>query len=564
MKISIFANRKSRTKIFSVITALVIIAVLALNMLLTYLTSKKTAYLDLTPEGLYSATDAMIEACAYVEELPNDIKITFCADPDILLDSYLMRAPYLLAKRLENEFEKITVETVNVAINPTAVAKYKTTALSEISAVDIIVSYGDRYRIINANRFWFGSETTGTYTAFDGEYELASIFKSLTNREKPVAYFISNHGEQVYDPENTSSEGSKATAQFANLLMNRGLEIRTLDLSKIDKIPDDCALLIINNPKSDFICDENKLNQLSYVSETEMVDRYLVAGNGSIIVALDYDLRNFAGYAEAEAAGKLDSFEPLKNLKEFLRGWGFKFSDTQVKDPENAVDGDSSQMLGVYETNTDSYGNAIYGDYASSASAPKMMLFNTGYIECSFGLDSSMGEQGSSYTNIIYDGFLYTSDKAIGYSYNKDKGEYDDEATGSGKKSLASVVARKYTDPTEAVATYSYVFCANSKEFFSNELLSNTAYANYDVVSALVSNLVRTDSYASTELGGSSGNSPNRTGKPLVSTEISSLPTASNKGLEKIDKTVYSIIIYAVPTAIAVLGIVMLLKRKVL
>jgi hypothetical protein len=38
-------------------------------------------------------------------------------------------------------------------------------------------------------------------------------------------------------------------ASFADLLTERGLNIKTLELSAVDKIPDDCAVLIINNPQ---------------------------------------------------------------------------------------------------------------------------------------------------------------------------------------------------------------------------------------------------------------------------------------------------------------------------
>ena len=567
MKKSIFAEKNSRTKLFYVITAAVIIAVLALNFLLTFLTSKSASYLDITAEGLYTPTDAMIEACSFVDELPEgrEIKITFCADPDTVMKTTVLRAPYLMAKALERKFEKLTVETVNVATNPTAVAAYKTTALSTISATDIIVSYGNRYRITSANRFWVGDSETGAFTHFDGEYELASILLSLTNRTLPVAYFVSNHGETAYDPTKLDSDGSAESAQLALLLENRGLEVRALDLSTVDKIPDDCSLLIINTPKTDLTVDADKLNSLFEVaSEAEMIENYLIAGNGALIVALDYDLRNYPGYAEAEAAGTLDTYEPLPNLKGLLSQWGFKFSSYKVKDTEGAVNGDSSNMLGVYITEENSFGNAVYGDYASSASAPSMIFKNTGYIECAFGLDTVANEYGTSQTFRHFDEFIHTSDKAIGYGYSSVTEGYDDEYTAQGKKALAAITTREYLDPVAAVQTYSFVFCVNSTEFFSNETLADTSYANYDIVSALVTSMIRTDTHASMELGGLSGNSENRLGKALVSDTLVSLPTKTQKALESTDITVYSVIIYAIPVAIGVLGIIMCIRRRFL
>lgn len=566
MKKSVFLNKSSRTKLFTVITALLIIAVFGINILLTYLTSKNASYLDLTPEGLYTPTDKMIEVCSFIDELPEgkEIKITFCTDPDYIMNNEVLRAPYLMAKALEREFDNLTVETVNIAVNPTAVAAYKTTALSTISATDIIVSYGNRYRIASANRFWVGTaEDSGAHIAFDGEYELASMLLSLTSRQLPVAYFVSNHGELVFDPAKPDSDGSVKTRELASLLENRGMQIKTLDLSAVEKIPDDCSLLIINNPKTDFIADPDRLNELFYVSETEMIENYLISGNGAVMVALDYDLRNYEGYAAAEAAGELEGFEPLKNLKAFLVQWGFKFSNYKVKDTENAVDSsDPSVFVGTYVTENDSFAMGIYNSFATSNSAPKMLFKNAGFIESAFG--SVANEHGSSQIFRHFDEFIHTSDKAIGYGYSSSAGAYDAEATPAGKKALAAVTTRSYLDPVAAVHTYSHVFCVNSTEFFSNETLTDTSYSNYDIVSALVTSMVRTDTYASIELGGLSGNSSSRLGKLLVPEALSELPTKEQAGLDKTDTTVYSVIIFAIPIAICVLGIIMCIRRKFL
>lgn len=578
MKNSIFKGKSARTRIFAAISVFAVLLIFGLNLLLTAVGLKNTVYLDLTPEGLYSLTDRMIEECSFIDELPEEkeIKITFCTDPDNLVGSTVMRATYFMALNLQKEFDNVKVETVNAALNPTALARYKTTSLSTISASDVIISFGDRYRIASANSFW-GLDSNGALWSYNGEYRLASILMSLTSRTQPVAYFITGHGESYYDVDNPESEMSIKNAYFADLLSERGLYIKTLDLSAqgVTKVPDDAALLIINNPTRDFTYDESQLGSLSYVSELEMIDNYLVKGNGSLMVSLSYDLRDYEGYDDAVANGTLDTFNPLKSLKIFLAEWGFTFSDTQVKDKGNSYDSEGEDIIGVYSTDEDSYGNAIYGNYASSASAPKMVVTNTGYIECSFGLGTSMQEQGSSETKRQYDSFISTSASAIGYAYNESKDDYSYTATDPGAKALAAVVARQRLDPVETVYTYSYVFCANSSDFFSNELLGNPAYANYDVISAVVENMVRTDVYASSDLGGSSMNSKNFGGKQLASTTIYDYenyvysPDATevvriNKGITPLSKTVFSIFIYAVPVAIAIFGIAVCIKRRFL
>lgn len=576
MKNSIFKGKSLRTKIFTAITVAAVLLLFGLNLLLTNVGLKNTVYLDLTPEGLYSLSDRMVEECSFIDELPDDkkINITFCADPDTLSGSMVMRATYYMALNLAKEFDNVSVDTVNIAINPTAVAKYKTTSLSSIAATDIIVSFGDRYRIASAQSFW-GLDSQGALWSYNGEYRLASILLSLTNRIQPVAYFITGHGESYYDVDAPESEMSVDNAYFADLLGERGLYIKTLDLSTVDKVPDDCAMLIIQNPTRDFTFDQDKLDQLEYVTDLEKINNYLVKGNGALMVSLSHDMRDYEGYEEAKNANKLDSFEPLKNLKIFLRDWGFEFSDSQVKDKESSLDIDGEKIIGVYSTEEDSYGNAIYGEYASSIASPKMVVTNSGYIECSFGLSNAVQEQGSSEVKRQYDSFITTSAQGIGYGYNSAKDDYSYTATDPGVKALAAVVARQRLDPVDSVYTYSYVFCANSADFFSNELLGNPSYANFDIMSALINNIIRSDVYASSDLGGSSMNSISFGGKQLVSTVLQEVenmvysPDATevvkvNKGLNVGEKTAFSVFIYAVPVIIAIVGAVICLRRKFL
>ena len=64
--------RSLRTKLFDLLTVVLVVAVLALNLLMPGLGLRKSLYVDLTPEGLYSLTDAMIRECSFVDDLEGD------------------------------------------------------------------------------------------------------------------------------------------------------------------------------------------------------------------------------------------------------------------------------------------------------------------------------------------------------------------------------------------------------------------------------------------------------------------------------------------------------------
>ena len=553
MKKSIFKGKSTRTKIFSVITIVGLVLLLGINLGLTYLGGQKLIMADLTPEGFYTLSDKMLEVCHGIldpDESGNkkQIRITFCTDPDYLIASDKMRATYFMALSLQNKFDNVTVKTVNVALDPTAVSMYKTTSRDSIKASDVIFSYGAKYKIADATTFW-----TSNDFSYNGEYRVASILASLTAINRPVAYFATDHGETYYDPENPDSDMSKSLGYFADLLNERGLAIDTLDIGEAEKIPDDCALLIINNPTIDFLYDEDRLDEFGYVSDIEKLDRYLMGESGAIMLNKAYDVK-------------------LGNLENFCLEWGISFGNSQVFDPDNALFttlggvSDDSVFSGVYDSNEDNFGYAYYGGYASLTSAPKMVFSNTGYVYCSLDMSESMAESGNKFGSRNYAAFIGTSENAYNYTGG---------ATDTGVKTLIAAGVRKNLDSVSAENSLSYLFCTSSADFFSNDLLGNSSYANYDILASIVSDISRTDRYATIELGGLSMNSPSFGGKQTLSTELSDAPSKIytwdgkevvkvNKGISAAAIVIYTVLIMAVPVGIATVGIVVFIKRKFL
>ena len=548
MEMNIFKSRQGRGKLFAVITVAAILLALLLNLFLTYFGLHKTLYIDMTPEGLYRMTDAMEKECSYVDtELDEKVKIIFCTDPDILVASTNTRVPYFLATELDNTFDNIELETVNVTYNPTAVARYKATSLSEINPSDIIVAYGDRYRVLNADSLWTAADDK--VWSFNGEYRLASIIKSVTAKDRPKAYFLPGHGETVYDPHTPDNPGNLEMLEMYNLLTERGLEVKTLDLSDKNAVPDDCVLLVINNPREDLTEDSADKNSYGYVSETEKIDKYLVRDHGSVMVSIDYAL-------------------DLPVFEAFLGEWGFEISDSRVSESSLALRGDDSTVFsGVYDTDKDGYAYSIYGSFASLSSAPEMVFGNTGYLTSSFGTGVSIPEPGTYSVSRNFAPFFFSSKKALSHAFDEATGDYTDLQKNSEELILAGVTTRLEADSYSAEYSYSYLMCAASPDFFSDDYVGNPAYANYEVLSALVENMIRTDKHASIELGGLSMNSPNVGGKVLEDTTIYSVDTYIDSEYRLLSTTAsvwYTVIFLAVPLAVAVVGIVVKIKRRFL
>lgn len=562
MKQLSFKGKSTHTKIYSVITVVGIVLLLAINLLLAFVGGRRLWQVDLTSEGFYTLSDKMSEVCHEIldpreGEEAKQIEITFCTDPDYLVESDAMRATYFMALALEKEFDNVTVKTVNVATDPTAVAMYRTTSRETISGKDVIFAYGAKYSVVDATGFW-----TKDNFSYNGEYRVASILASLTAIDKPVAYFVSGYytAENVtnyteyYDPNNADAPYSVELADFADLLTERGLEIRTLDLAKVSAIPDDCALLIINNPSVDFGYDPDRLDDFYYVSDLEKIDRYLMRDYAAVIVNKDYNVT-------------------LPNLENFCKEWGIGFGNNPVYDPDSALYtdqngvADESVFAGVYDPDEANFGYAYYGSYSTLSSAPKMVFSNTGYLYCTIDMGETMGEAGNQYCTRNYASFIGTSD-----------GAYHMEGTLKGstsEKTLIAASVRTNMDSITSEKTYSYLFCMNSKDSFSAELLGNPAYANYDILASVVSNVSRTEKYVTIELGGLSYNSPSFGGKQTLSTTLSETPTKVyswdakdilkyNEGLSRGASIAYTVVVMTVPASVLALGIVVFIKRKFL
>ena len=548
MKTSLFKGRSTRTKLFTVITAVGILLLLVLNLFLTNLGLNKMLFIDMTAEGLYTLSDAMVKTCDdLLTGLPEGktLRITFCTDPDILLDTMVSRVVYFMALSLQNRYDNVEVVEHNIKYNPTAVSMYKTTSRSELRASDVIISYGNKYRVINCESFW--TKNSETYYSFNGEYKLASAIASLTAITLPKAYFITDLGTSYYDPQNPDSEMSIENATFADLIADLGMDIALLELSAVEKIPEDCAMLILNLPTVDIRAEDESFNTLTHETNIKKLNRFLVDGGGTLVVNKDYNVS-------------------LPNLEIFLADWGISFSNSYVVDDENRLDESGKVIVAEYDSDDQSYGYNFYSDYIGLASAPKMVFSDTGYITCSFGDGYSRREAG--YRNVTRQFAPFIGSYATA---NTGDNILESEA---GNKTLAAITARSNLDQYTGENTYSFIFATASKEFYSNEILGNTSYANRDLVYDVFVNISRTDRYVSTDLGGLSKNSSSYGGKRLVSTTMSTEPTTeyvpgatetkSYLGLSAGAATTYFVIVMIPAGAALVLGAVVFIRRKFL
>lgn len=342
--------------------AIVLVAVLLLNVGATALFSSKHIFLDMTPRSYYAMTSEgsheqqtttmytlMDETVYQMEqaiklnnelrakkgETPVAVDIIFCSDPDMLVDDATMRNVYYTALALQKAFpDTINVKTTNVWLNPSSVDAYRTNSYSQIYQSNIIIASGSEYRVTTARSYYVYSEYgSSTPWAYHGEKNFVSYILAVTQAESPICCLTTNHGEP-----DTAAEGSDYS-EFRKLLEGVGYEVRNINLAN-EEIPENCRLIITLDPKTDFTAN---YKDPTANTEIKKLQEFLAKSYSYMV------------FADANTPG-------LPVLEEYLEEWGIAFERYEgdgiyeIVDPVDSLDAKSAgtNLIGQYETNAPS------------------------------------------------------------------------------------------------------------------------------------------------------------------------------------------------------------------
>ncbi|HHX12369.1 MAG TPA: GldG family protein [Clostridiales bacterium] len=259
-----FSGRKFRSGAYVTgISAVVIVIVIVINMIV----SQMGFQLDLTSKKLYTLSDDTINLINNTEE-----KVTFyllaetgSIDPDF--------------RRIAEEYHKrsefITFEHKDPILYPKFASQFVDDEISENSFI-VVNDNSGRAKYIDYSELIVSqvdyNTMTSSITGIDVEGELTSALQFVSNADLPTIYVVEGHGE-------------KAFGQGFNALMERmNVEIKNLATLTMDKVPEDCGILIINTPSSDFSEDE-----------ISIIKDYMASG-GNAILTLDYKSEDFPKY----------------------------------------------------------------------------------------------------------------------------------------------------------------------------------------------------------------------------------------------------------------------------
>ncbi len=236
-----------------ILTAVVLAILIVVNLFASALPSSKTSY-DISSTKLYSITS---NTKVVVNALEQDVTIYWVvqsgAEDDVienLLDKY------------DSLSEHISVVKKNPDVYPTFTQQYTDETVPNNS---LIVESGDRSRYISYDDIYVQESNVYSYsynTSFDGEGAITSAIDYVVNAEQPKLYTLTGHGE------------ADLPSTFQDEIEKDNIEIESLSLLTVDKIPEDAACILIYAPSSD-ISEEEK----------EMLANYAADGGKLLVMA---------------------------------------------------------------------------------------------------------------------------------------------------------------------------------------------------------------------------------------------------------------------------------------
>ncbi|MGB0371479.1 MAG: GldG family protein [Opitutales bacterium] len=111
----------------------------------------------------------------------------------------------------------------------------------------ILVVSEDRKKLVNWTNL-YAQNDDGEIIGFNGEQVFTSAVMEVSQNKRPVVYFLAGHGEMNVD-EIDPNRGLSRLKQF---LLERNYDIRGLDVTTVEALPEDADLVMVVGPQAPF------------------------------------------------------------------------------------------------------------------------------------------------------------------------------------------------------------------------------------------------------------------------------------------------------------------------
>ena len=334
---------------FYIIIILVIAIVVVINVMVSIVAKRSPLKIDISPDNRYDITE---ESISVLKALDKDVDITVTSTRDYFdsLSAYRENyyaqnygvpsdIPYEMIPEILDKYSvyakqgsgSVNVKYVNMDVDPDIINKYKEYYNGDIGSGSIIVSCGERVKVISP------SEVTEMLAMdenalrnqqlifnFTGESMITSAIKGVTDDNLVrVAFENTMNGATLYDAQLYQNA---AVTFEKELLAKNGYDCTEIDIAKDSISPEDYDMVVIFAPSVDFT--ENIIQNLS-----------------------DF-LYNGGKYGKNMIYTPDLSKTGLTNIDGFLADWSIKVEDNYIFDDDNAVVRNDMIMLNISDTDS--------------------------------------------------------------------------------------------------------------------------------------------------------------------------------------------------------------------
>lgn len=327
----------------SAMTVVLLAILIAFNGIAYALTTHFGLYFYSTDMSDMELSDAVTPLYEKMKREERKVEILFCmAEEELEVHDTGAFVLYTAKQIAEKYPEVISIEYMNILTKRDSKGQNRSAQIEEykktlaegevLRDTSVVFSYETiagkmNYRVLTDNTssgfasFFALDAITGSALAYCGEEMLTamSVLVAEADQTKKMAYFTQYHGET---PDSS----------MIPLLVCAGYDIQLLNLKDRD-VPEDCALLIISAPQTDF---EKAAPGTEVITEIERLSAYVEDG-GHILATTHSYLKN-----------------PLKNLDEFFASHGISVIRNEgvtaiVKDGAASIPTDAYTLVAKYE-----------------------------------------------------------------------------------------------------------------------------------------------------------------------------------------------------------------------
>lgn len=208
-------------------------------------------YADVSSQKLYSITQDTID---FVKGIDSKIKIYY-----VCKDGQEDPTVEKIVNKYDKLNKKVTVEKKDPVLYPNFTKKFTNDDVQQNSII-VVNEDTEKFKVVNYTDMYEYDASSQSVSAVDVEGQITAAIDFVTNKDLPVLYYTSGHGE--------AELGNTLTS----IIKKKNIDANDLKTLTVDEIPEDCDILVINGPTADFTDNELK-----------MIRVYLANGGDAII-----------------------------------------------------------------------------------------------------------------------------------------------------------------------------------------------------------------------------------------------------------------------------------------